>query len=54
LFAPGRPSLLDFTNELPDMSGGWHVNLYNNIWGTNFPMWFEDDAVFRFSLTLSP
>ncbi len=23
-------------------------NLYNNIWNTNFPMWYEDDALFRF------
>jgi hypothetical protein len=50
LVAPGKPSLLDFHNQLPDMSGGIHVCLYNNIWGTNFPMWYEDDAKFRFSL----
>ena len=53
LVAPGQPSLLDFHNRLPDMSGGVHVNLYNNIWGTNFPMWFEEDAQFRFSLRFS-
>lgn len=50
LVAPGKPSLLNFTNKLPDMRGGMHFNLYNNIWGTNFPMWFEDDALFRFIL----
>jgi hypothetical protein len=50
LVAPGQPSLLDFHNQLPDLTGGVHVNLYNNTWGTNFPMWFEDDALFRFSL----
>jgi hypothetical protein len=50
LVAPGKPSLLDFHNQLPDMRGGVHVCLYNNIWGTNFPMWYEDDAKFRFSL----
>lgn len=50
LVAPGKPSLLDFHNQLPDMSGGVHVCLYNNIWGTNFPMWYEDDAKFRFTL----
>jgi len=53
LVAPGRPSLLDFHNQLPDMAGGMHFNLYNNVWGTNFPMWFEDDALFRFSLRTS-
>lgn len=50
LVAPGKPSLLDFHNQLPDMTGGIHVCLYNNIWGTNFPMWYEDDAKFRFTL----
>ena len=50
LVAPGQPSLLDFHNRLPDMRGGVHINLYNNVWGTNFPMWFEDDAQFRFVL----
>ena len=50
LVAPGQPSLLDFHNRLPDMQAGVHVNLYNNVWGTNFPMWFEEDAQFRFTL----
>ena len=27
-----------------------YFNLYNNIWNTNFPMWYEDDAAFRFTL----
>ena len=25
-------------------------NLYNNTWGTNFPMWYDEDARFRFVL----
>jgi hypothetical protein len=50
LVAPGQPSLLNFHNRIPEMRGGVHVNLYNNVWGTNFPMWFEDDAQFRFVL----
>lgn len=53
LVAPGKPSLLDFHDRVPDMSGGVHVNLYNNVWGTNFPMWFEDNACFRFSLRMT-
>lgn len=52
LVAPGQRALLNFHNGIPDMRGGVHVNLYNNIWGTNFPMWFEEDAVFRFRLRL--
>jgi hypothetical protein len=48
LVAPGEPSLLDFNNEPPDLSKGMHFNLYNNVWGTNFPMWYDEAARFRF------
>ncbi|HSM56641.1 MAG TPA: DUF5054 domain-containing protein [Candidatus Sulfomarinibacteraceae bacterium] len=50
LLAPGAPSLLNFTDEQPSLQEGLHFNLYNNVWGTNFPMWYEDDARFRFIL----
>lgn len=53
LIAPGEPSLLNFTNRQPPLRDGMHVNLYNNVWGTNFRMWFEEDARFRFTLGLS-
>jgi hypothetical protein len=49
LVAPGEPSLLNFNNRQPVVTNGMHFNLYNNIWGTNFPMWYEDDARFRFT-----
>ena len=48
LVAPGAPRLLRFDNAPPDLAGGFHFDLYNNVWGTNFPMWYEDDARFRF------
>ncbi|HEY0256499.1 MAG TPA: DUF5054 domain-containing protein [Candidatus Methylacidiphilales bacterium] len=50
LLAPGRPGLLDFNNRQPDLKAGVSFNLYNNVWGTNFPMWYSEDAVFRFQL----
>jgi hypothetical protein len=50
LVAPGQPSLLDFNNRQPDLRQGLHFNLHNNVWGTDFPMWYEDDARFRFVL----
>ncbi|MBK8026972.1 MAG: DUF5054 domain-containing protein [Chloroflexi bacterium] len=50
LIAPGTPSLLRFTNELPNMNDGVHINLFNNVWGTNFPQWNEGDSVFDFQL----
>ncbi len=51
LVAPGDPSLLNFDSEQPTLAHGMHFNLFNNIWGTNFPMWFDGDARFRFTLT---
>lgn len=53
LVAPGEPSLLNFNNEQPPLDQGMHFNLYNNVWGTNFPMWYEEDARFRFRLSKS-
>jgi len=53
LIAPGRPQLYEFTDEIPDMTEGLHFNLYNNLWGTNFPMWCSDDLGFRTSLCWS-
>jgi len=52
LVAPGQRSLLNFNNSQPDMSEGVHFCLLNNLWGTNFPMWFEEDCRFRFKITL--
>lgn len=50
LVSPGRPSVMRFEDELPELAGGWHVCLYDNIWGTNFPMWCPGDARFRLTL----
>lgn len=51
LVAVGEPSLLRFPDALPDPRGGIHVNLFNNIWCTNFPQWIDEAAHFRFALT---
>lgn len=50
LISLGKPWLLNFTNEAPDLEHGVWVNLINNVWGTNFPMWYEENARFRFVL----
>jgi hypothetical protein len=50
LVAPGERTLLDFDNEKPSPSDGMHFCLCNNVWGTNFVMWFEDDMRFRFKV----
>ncbi len=42
-------SRLVLDNQLPDLQAdGFHLNLYNNVWGTNFPMWYDEDALFRY------
>ncbi|NOU91249.1 DUF5054 domain-containing protein [Paenibacillus sp. LMG 31460] len=52
LVCPGEPRLLQFDNTYAPLDGGFHFNLHNNVWGTNFMMWFEDDMKFRFRLML--
>jgi len=52
LVSPGGRGLLRFDNDPLDLSGGMHVNLYNNLWGTAFPQWYDLDMRFRFRLTL--
>jgi len=53
LVAPGVPSPLDFKNDQPDLQQGMHFCLLNNLWGTNFPMWFEEDCRFRFVVEMN-
>lgn len=50
LVCPGEPRLLQFDQTFAPLDGGMHFNLHNNVWGTNFPMWVEGDAQFRFTL----
>lgn len=52
LVSVGRPALLRFDDAVARPEDGFHVNLHNNIWGTNFTMWFDDDLRFRFTLDL--
>lgn len=45
--------LLLFQDSQPVVEG-MHFNLYNNLWGTSFPQWYSDDALFRFALNFGP
>ena len=42
--APGTRKMLQFDERFEDPAGGIHLNIYNNIWGTNFPLWYEEDG----------
>ncbi len=50
----GSPDyLLNFDNSLPDCQGnknGLFINLHNNLWNTGFPVYYGQDAKFRFKL----
>lgn len=48
LVAPFGKRLLQYSSGYPEQD--LHFNLYNNIWNTNFPMWYSDDALFRFNI----
>ena len=48
LVAPFGRRLLDYGE--PSEEQDLYFNLYNNIWNTNFPMWYSDDTRFRFRL----
>lgn len=50
LLSPGARSLLRYDGKFADPSGGMHFNLYNNLWGTNFPMWYGEDGRSRFEI----
>lgn len=50
LVAPVAGGFMPYRPDAPDWSQGLRVNLYNNKWGTNFPMWWEGNARFRFRL----
>nr|WP_280521399.1 DUF5054 domain-containing protein [Paenibacillus mangrovi] len=53
LVSPGERRLLQFDHSFAPLTGGMHVNLHNNVWGTNFPAWYEEDALFRFKLSFT-
>ena len=48
LVAPFGRRLLDY--DLKPEGEDMYFNLYNNIWNTNFPMWYSDDTRFRFRI----
>ena len=52
LLSPGEPRILRYDSEQPDLDQGFAVNLHNNLWNTNFPMWYEEDLISRFILEL--
>jgi hypothetical protein len=52
LVAPAAADFMPFAAAPPDYADGVRINIHNNKWGTNFPMWCEGDLVCRIVLEL--
>ena len=46
----GRGKLLRFDNKLENSKYGISFLVQNNIWGTNYPLWYEDNASVWFDI----
>ena len=53
LVSIGGGDILHFDNEYHPLSDGLSYILYDNIWGTNFPLWYSDNAYFKFTVSKS-
>ena len=52
LIAPAGRDFMTFERSPAAWADGARLVLYNNKWGTNFPMWWEGDLVSRIRLSL--
>lgn len=51
IISVGRGKILEFDNKIESLEkDGVSYVLCNNVWGTNFPLWYEDNALFTFSI----
>ena len=50
LLALGKRTPLYFSYEQPKVNDGIHFNLYNNVFGTNYILWFSEAMRFRFKI----
>ncbi|MDD6603259.1 MAG: DUF5054 domain-containing protein [Eubacteriales bacterium] len=51
LISLGQGKILEYDNKIEDCAtDGISYVLYNNVWGTNFPLWYEENARFTFEI----
>ncbi|MDR3095219.1 MAG: DUF5054 domain-containing protein [Bacteroidales bacterium] len=50
LIVVGERNALNYSTSLPDLRKGIHFCLFNNLWGTNFTMWWEGNISYRFNI----
>ncbi len=52
LLSLGKGKILEYDNRVEDYrKDGISFVLHDNVWGTNFPLWYEDNAYFKFEIT---
>jgi hypothetical protein len=54
LVAVGTRDVFDYPADKPDLNGGIHFCLFNNLWGTNYVAWMDGTWTFRFKLECTP
>lgn len=53
LVSVGQGKILEYDNMLESVqSDGLSYVLYDNVWGTNFPLWYEENARFSFEIAI--
>lgn len=50
LVSVGQSKSINYSLSYPDMKGGIHFNLSNNLWNTNFNFWNEGSLTYRFTI----
>lgn len=51
IISVGRGKILEYDNKIESFENdGVAFVLQNNVWGTNFPLWYEDNARFAFCI----
>lgn len=54
LLSLGQGKILEYDNKIENaQKDGISYVLYDNVWGTNFPLWYEDNAMFSFKIERS-
>lgn len=50
IFTVGERNGIGYSRECPDLSDGVHFCLFNNLWSTNFNLWWEGSIRYRFHI----
>lgn len=50
LLSIGETGVYSFHREYEEHAPQFYFNLFNNMWGTNFPQWMEGDFIYRFTM----